>query len=103
MDRLVQSELLDTLPPHDPRAIRSRRDLVRVNAWMGNAGIMARALKTHCPGRPQQLAELGAGDGNLLLRTAKKTGWKNVEATLLDLQKNISPETLAAFSRLGWK
>ena len=29
-----------------PRAVRSREDLLRVNAWMGNCGIMARALRS---------------------------------------------------------
>lgn len=102
MSRIVQPEFLDTLPPQDPRAMRSRRDLVRVNAWMGNAGIMTRAIKANSP-TPQRIVELGAGDGNFLLRVAKKSGWKNVNATLLDLQKNTSTETLTAFSKTGWK
>src|SRR6185369_5475794 len=50
-----------------------------------------------------RIVELGAGDGNFLLRVARKTGWKNIDATLLDLQKNISDETLAAFAKLEWK
>ena len=46
MKRIVQPELLDALPPDDPRAVRSRRDLRRVNAWMRNHTIMApRAAK----------------------------------------------------------
>jgi hypothetical protein len=28
--------------------VRSRRDLLRINAWMGNGGIMVRALKSAC-------------------------------------------------------
>ncbi len=44
MNRIVKPELLDELPPADPRAVRSRRDLRRVNAWMRNHAIMARAL-----------------------------------------------------------
>ena len=46
MKRIIEPELLDTLPPDDPRAVRSRRDLRRVNAWMRNHAIMARALQT---------------------------------------------------------
>ena len=44
MNRIVQPELLDELPPDDPRAMRSRRDLRRINAWMRNHAIMA----AHC-------------------------------------------------------
>ena len=42
MKRLVQPELLDSLPPDDPRARGSRRDLRRVNWWMGHHVILAR-------------------------------------------------------------
>jgi hypothetical protein len=106
MKRIVQPELLDVLRPDDPLAIRSRRDLRRVNSLMGNPAIMARALKNNSGGHaPKQITELGAGDGNFLLAVAQKisTGWPDVNATLLDLQKNISSETLAAFSKLGWR
>lgn len=103
MKRMVQPEILDTLPPDDPRALRSRRDLRRVNAWMGNARIMANALKENVSGAPRQITELGAGDGNCLLQFAKKINWKAVNATLLDLQDNVSAQTLAAFSKLGWR
>jgi len=102
MGRIVQPELLDTLPPDDPSAVRSRRDLRRVNAWMGNHRIMAAALKANAGGTSKQITELGAGDGHFLLRVAGKTGWRDRNASLLDLQKNISAETIAAFTRLGW-
>jgi len=103
MNRLVQPELLDTLPPDDPGAMRSRRDLRRINAWMGNHGIMARTLKKHFPAAPGRIVELGAGDGRFLLRVAEKTGWNNVDAGLVDLQKNVHPDTIAAFSGIGWR
>jgi hypothetical protein len=103
MKRIVQPEFLDTLPPDDPRALRSRRDLRRVNAWMGNAGIMANALKENFPGTPRQITELGAGDGNFLLQIAQKLNWQNVNATLLDRHKNVSAEALAAFAKSGWR
>jgi hypothetical protein len=110
--RLVQPELLDTLPPGDSRAIRSRRDLRRINWWMGNPAIMARALQDHLPKPSSQITELGAGDGDFLLRVAQKIQVGQASslsssapqlATLLDLQKNISPETLTAFARFGWR
>src|SRR5436190_16442240 len=45
MQRHVEPELLDELPANDPRALRSRKDLERVNAWMGHSRIMARQLR----------------------------------------------------------
>jgi hypothetical protein len=103
MKRLVQPELLDALPSDDSRALRSRRDLRRVNLWMRNHSIMACALQNNFDGHTfGQITELGAGDGCFLLQVAKKINLQNVNAVLLDLQKNISTETLAAFSKLGW-
>jgi hypothetical protein len=105
MNRIVEPELLDTLPPDDPRAVRSRRDLRRVNAWMRNYAIMTRALEKNWNGpAPRQITELGAGDGDFLLAVAKKISprWPDVKVTLIDLQKNVSAETLTAFARLGW-
>ena len=45
MRRLIQPEILDELPADDPRAIQSRRDLQKVNAFMGHAGLVTRALR----------------------------------------------------------
>jgi len=103
--RIVQPELLDTLPSNDPRAVHSRRDLHRLNCWMRNHAVMAdalqKALTRHTPG---QITELGAGDGHFLLRVAQKIspGWPDVNAILLDRQNNVTPATLAAFAKLSW-
>ena len=105
MNRLVQPELLDELPFDDPRARWSRRDLRRVNAWMRNVSIMARALQTAVTGAaPKQIIDLGAGDGHFFLRVAKKTSsrWPDTKVTLLDNQNLIGPPTLALFTPLGW-
>jgi hypothetical protein len=105
MNRLVQPELLDALPPDDPCAIHSRRDLLRINAWMRNHAIMAKALQTAMNGRaPKQITDLGAGDGQLLVRVAKKISprWPGVKVTLLDHQKVMSLQTLASFTPPGW-
>jgi hypothetical protein len=105
MNRLVQPELLDELPPGDPRARWSRRDLRRVNAWMRNASIMARTLQTSVNGAaPKRIIDLGAGDGHFFLRVAKKTSscWPDLKVTLLDNQNLIGPPTLASFTPLGW-
>lgn len=106
MKRIIQPELLDTLPPADPRAVRSRRDLHRVNAWMRNHTLMARALENNLDGRtPRQITELGAGDGNFLLRVAQQipAPWSNVKVKLLDLNASTQLRTLATFANLGWR
>ena len=106
MEREVQPELLDKLPPDDPRARRSRCDLRRVNAWLGSAAILARALRESANGRvPGQILELGAGDGQLLLHVARTLAplWPNVEVTLLDRQPLVDATTLAKFAALGWR
>jgi Methyltransferase domain len=106
INRNVQPELLDASPPDDPGAVRSRRDLRRVNAWMHNHTIMARALKNNFGSLvPERITELGAGDGHFLLRVAQKLSpsWPDVNVTLLDRQKNVSDGTLASFSSLGWR
>ena len=105
MKRIVQPEMLDSLLPGDPRAIRSRRDLHRVNAWMANHTIMAKALQNNLSrSASRQITELGAGDGNFQLRVAQKIfqNRPGMKVTLLDLQPNVSAGTLAAFATLGW-
>lgn len=62
MLRQVLPEILDHLPADDPEAIRSRRDLRRINFLMGNERWIvgeARRLK------PSSIVELGAGEGML--------------------------------------
>ncbi len=105
MNRRVEPELLDTLAPDDPAAIRSRRDLRRVNAWMRNPHIMARALReNHGAQAPDAILELGAGDGNFLLSVARNLspGWAGTRAVLLDRQLSLSPATRAGFQALNW-
>ena len=106
MNRIIEPELLDELPSGDPRAVRSRRDLRRVNAWMRNHAIMAGALQSALNGQaPMHMTELGAGDGHFLLRVAQKNSarWANVNATLLDRQSIVTPQTLSAFTSFGWR
>ena len=106
MKRIVKPELLDELPPDDPPAVHSRRDLRRVNAWMRNHAIMAAALQTAVNGSaPRQITDLGAGDGHFLVRVAKKISprWPGVKVVLLDNQKSMSLQTLASFTPLGWR
>lgn len=106
--RAVGPEILDDLLPADPRAIRSRRDLQRVNRVMGSCGILSRALERALapapPGAPLRILELGAGDGSLALRIARRlaTSWPAAELTLLDRQDLIAEATRTAFAHLGW-
>jgi len=106
MKRIVEPELLDELPPDNPRAARSRRDLRRVNAWMRNHVIMASALENNLNGLvPEHITELGAGDGVFLLRVAKQISprWTKMNAALLDRQNIVTPSMLASFALLGWR
>jgi hypothetical protein len=106
MERCVQPELLDELAPADPRAVRSRQDLQRVNGWMGHCGIMARALRSACNGTTaRRVVELGAGDGSFLLRVARQlpAGWQGTSAMLLDRQSLVAPATCRGFAALGWR
>ncbi len=103
--RRLEPELLDQMAADDPRAIRVRRDLRVVNAFMGNARCMARALKKNADGRkPQTVVDLGSGDGQVALQVARLLAkyWPDVRVVLLD-QKNIVNETTrAGFAALNW-
>lgn len=59
--RQLTPELLDQLPADDPRAVSSRRDLRRINRFMGNTGWILHHLPTATP----HITEIGAGDGAL--------------------------------------
>lgn len=102
--RRVEPELLDELRADDPRALRSRTDLQRVNRLMGSASILLHALdriETATP--PQLLVELGAGDGSLMLRMARRRGkrWAGARLILIDRQPCVSANTLAQLRDLG--
>jgi hypothetical protein len=106
MKRVVQSELLDVLPSTDPRAVRSRRDLRRLNGLMGNHAILAKALQVTVNGSsPHTLTDVGAGDGQFLLRVARLLAahWPDLEITLLDQRETVADSTLAEFADLGWR
>ena len=60
--RCVQAEILDELPPEDPAARASRRDLRLLNRFLANwewtYRLLRRRLRPH-----QRIVELGAGEG----------------------------------------
>lgn len=103
-ERIVEAELLDALPADDPRAMRSRRDLRRVNRVMLQAVIMRRLLRRYSTEPPRKILELGGGDGAFMLQVARglAKGWPGVALTLVDQQDIVGPETHDAFRRLGW-
>jgi hypothetical protein len=79
MERVLEPEWLDSLPPYDARAQRSRADLRRVNALMGNARHVATALAD-----ANRIADLGAGDGSFMQCVARRLRRPGVEVTLVD-------------------
>ena len=107
MARIVQPETLDFLPEDDPRALRSRADLRRINRIMGTRRIMISALRRlHQPTyQPTRMIELGAGDGSLMLAIARTLAhdWRGVHLTLLDRQNLVADTTVSAFHQLGWQ
>ena len=108
LPRVLEPETLDHLAPDDPVAQRSRRDLRRVNAFMGARGILERALARVVPGErttPIRIVELGCGDGRLMLDVARhRSGrWLRVTLDLLDRQPIVDAATLAAYAAAGWQ
>jgi DNA-binding PucR family transcriptional regulator len=106
MERIVRPELLDVLPPQDHRALRSRRDLRRINAWMRHPRVMARILQKYLPDEnARQIVELGAGDGHFLLSVAGRLQgrWPGAEVTLVDRLDVFDPQTRDQFESLGWR
>ena len=104
--RHIEPEWLDELAPGDPRALRSRRDLRRINTLMTNAGIVARDLMRNFRDEsPRVIAEIGAGDGAFMMRLATRTAarWKNARVVLLDRQDVVGRDALARIAALGWR
>jgi len=110
LPREVKPELLDALPSADPRAIGSRADLRRLNSLMDHAGILARAFRAHHPNSSNpaprlRVAELGAGDGTLFLKLARRWSANGVagKAILLDRQNLVSDATHRDFHAINWE
>ena len=105
LPRRVAPELLDGLAADDPRAQRSRDDLQRLHRGMATLSIVQRALDLGTAGfQPQTLLELGAGDGSLMLRLARRRAarWPDLRVTLLDRLDLVAPSTQEGLRRAGW-
>ena len=106
MPRRVQPEVLDGLRADDPAARRSRADLRRLHHAIGTLPLLLRALDRTTRGAPPaSILELGAGDGSLMLRLARRRArqWPGARVTLLDREPAVDAATLAALRRCGWQ
>lgn len=100
--RKLTPELLDEMPPSAPEAVRSRRDLRRLNRLMGHASAAAKALRS-IRDVPPRLIELGAGDGTFLLSVCERLPkWHGVEIELIDRAPVVTAATLQGFKRNGF-
>lgn len=71
MQRTIQPEILDSLPPDHPDALHNRRDLRLTNIIVGNHRWLVRTLPPLL--RPGERAlEIGAGTGELALRLIRE-------------------------------
>jgi hypothetical protein len=101
LERRLEPEWLDELPGDDPRAVRSRRDLRLMNRIMGHAGAIGRVLRARVPGAAPSVAELGAGDGTLLMRMASEARWQGgADIVLVDRQPVVTAATSERFRQL---
>lgn len=103
--RSVEPELADHIPGDDPRALRFRRDLSRLNALTMTDRVMARTLLKHW-GRvaPREIVDLGAGDGTFMLLVAQRLAprWRDVTVKLVDQQDIVSAHVRNGFAALHW-
>jgi SAM-dependent methyltransferase len=104
VERTLEPEWLDELPPDDPKAVRSRRDLKRLNWWMRHESLVADALLRYSKGKSlQRVVDLGAGDGTFALGLTRKLVQQHpkVQVLLVDRQPCMSAETREGFQSLG--
>lgn len=83
MQRVVEPEIIDQLPPDHPDVVRSRTDLKVINFLMGNERWLARQISAHADARAQGVLEVGAGEGTLLARLAER--YPGIPLTACDL------------------
>ena len=104
--RVLTPELLDSLPPDDPAAQASRRDLRRLHPLLGQIGLWTRWFAEKFPARPPaSLADLGAGDGSLLgtiLLRAYPKGGHGARIFFVDRQPVVPESTLSHLRRCNW-
>ena len=104
--RRIVPEILDELSADDPRAVRSRGDLQRINWLMGNAATITSLVNRHAEPRANaRFVEFGAGDGQQSLRVARRLAkrWPDASLTLLDINPSVADVTRRRIEGLGWR
>ncbi len=94
--RVVIPEWLDHLPADDPAVVRSRRDLRRINALMGNERWICRQIRKFHEPLSRGICEIGAGQGDLCARLAAML--PTAAVTALDL----APRPATLDPRIRW-
>jgi len=84
MHRTLVPEILDNLDATDPEAVRSRRDLRRLDLLLGGSRWIVRELGRRDVNPEWRICELGAGEGKLCERLAG--AFPRTRVTGLDLQ-----------------
>jgi hypothetical protein len=95
---------MDQLSATDPRLVRSRRDLFRLNRINRSADLLADLLRQAAGETPPKIfTDLGSSDGLVCLDVARRLSsvWPNVTVRLLDVRPLVSAETRDEFARLG--
>jgi len=104
--RQMAAEILDSLPPSDPRARSSRRDLQRLHSILGQEKLWLHWLRRKYPDRPpSSLVDLGTGDGHLLTRIlplAFPSGGGGSRILLVDRQPSVPDSGLDQLRRQNW-
>lgn len=90
--RQLQPEILDSLSPDDPAAIRSRADLRRINAFMGNKRWLKKQIDTisRDSDQPIHLIEIGSGDGSFLSIFANQNDFSLLGVDLVPKPNNLA-------------
>lgn len=94
--RIVIPEILDELPHDDPAAKRSRRDLARINRFMGNERLVLKHAKSFAKETELGITEIGAGDGSLIHQLTQQ--FPSAPASAYDL----APRPSTIDSRIDW-
>ena len=95
--RLVIPEILDSLPADDPLALRCRRDLIFINAVIGNYRWLSRRILRVSRIGGSDWVELGAGDGPLAASLPEGSD-ESVKITGVDL----APRPVRWPENWGW-
>lgn len=93
-ERLIVPEILDSLDPAHPDAIRSRRDLRKIDVFLGGSRWILRTIRQSGMGSSGRIIELGAGEGRLA--AAMAAAFPSMKVVALDLQARPAslPETV---------